>query len=760
MPQEEGIAPLLVLLIDADGGARAEAQGMLQDAGIAVCAVADPREARHELERAEPDIVLWTQNPDNPAHCSMLCGFNNEAIRSDIIILMPEKGNSPDCDQLCTKPGRESIPVISIVPANHPELIKKSYAQGAVDCVVQQVNWLELIPRLQHLHQAANTSRQLAESQKRLADVQRIAGLGYWDWDIVEDKIYVSDELCRIFGRPKEHWKGIESMFRSIHPRDQDRVQRILQDHNTKGKPYDFEFRVIHSDDSVRVVHAQGEVTSMGDANPVWAAGTVEDISEARQRDATIRKLAYIDSLTGLHNRAAFCEQLNEGLLLAKEQGSKLAVISLDVDNFQRINASLGHYAGDHLLKEIAERLQLGLRSGDVLMRNEVAENVARLGGDEFTISLNGITSSEDAALIAQRILDDLSEPFHLPTSEDDTAPSHEFFTSVSIGIAIYPDDGLDAAKLLKHADTAMYAAKKAGKNRFQFYAGSMNATSMLRLNLEARLRKAIEGDELILHYQPKIDMASGRVMGLEALVRWQNPELGLVSPGEFIPLAEETGLIIPIGAWVLEAACTQAMNWREEEFDPLTMAVNLSGLQFRRPGLSSQVRKVLMKTGLPPEYLELELTESILMGDTKGTITALHELKEMGLKLSVDDFGTGYSSLSYLKHFPLDYLKIDRSFVRDIEHERDDAALTNAIITMAHGLGLKVIAEGIENITQLVILRAQLCDIAQGFLFSKPIPANEVLAFVTNAYEQGLPGIKHESSNRYGDQLAELGSA
>jgi EAL domain-containing protein (putative c-di-GMP-specific phosphodiesterase class I) len=254
--------------------------------------------------------------------------------------------------------------------------------------------------------------------------------------------------------------------------------------------------------------------------------------------------------------------------------------------------------------------------------------------------------------------------------------------------------------------------------------------------------------------------MASGRVMGLEALVRWQNPELGLVSPGEFIPLAEETGLIIPIGAWVLEAACTQAMNWREEEFDPLTMAVNLSGLQFRRPGLSSQVRKVLMKTGLPPEYLELELTESILMGDTKGTITALHELKEMGLKLSVDDFGTGYSSLSYLKHFPLDYLKIDRSFVRDIEHERDDAALTNAIITMAHGLGLKVIAEGIENITQLVILRAQLCDIAQGFLFSKPIPANEVLAFVTKAHEQDLPGIKLESSNRYGDQLAELGSA
>ena len=760
MPQEEGTQPLLVLLIDADGDDRREAQSLLQASGIAVSAVADASEARRELERAIPDFVIWTQEPSNPAHCSLFCGNRNDNIQSSVVILMPELDKPVECEQICKKPGREIIPVISIIPEGHPELINKSYAQGAADCVVKPVNWLELIPRLHHINQAADTSRQLEESQKRLNDVQRIAGLGYWDWDIVEDKIYVSDELCQIFGRPKERWKGIESMFRSVHPRDQARVQKILNDSNTSGEPYDLEFRVIHPDDSVRIVNAQGEVTLTSDGRPVWAAGTVEDISEERQRDATIRKLAYIDSLTGLHNRAAFCEQLNQGLALAREQDLKLAVISLDVDNFQRINASLGHYAGDHLLKEIAQRLQSGLRSGDVLMRNEVAENVARLGGDEFTISINGIREPEDAAIIARRVLDDLSEPYHLPDSEDDTHPTHEFFTSVSIGIAIYPDDGLDAAKLLKHADTAMYAAKKAGKNRFQFYAGSMNATSMLRLNLEARLRKAIEGDELILHYQPKVDMASGRVTGVEALVRWQNPELGLVSPGEFIPLAEETGLIVPIGAWVLEEACAQTMAWQEEELDPLTVAVNLSGLQFRRPGLSAQVRKVLMKTGLPPEYLELELTESILMGDTQGTITALHELKEMGLKLSVDDFGTGYSSLSYLKHFPLDYLKIDRSFVRDIEHDRDDAALTNAIITMAHGLGLEVIAEGIENVTQLVILRAQLCDIAQGFLFSKPIPASEVLEFVARAHEKGLPGIKIQSSNRYGDQLAELGSA
>jgi len=758
MSQDEGTKPLLVLLIDAEGDERKNATCLLEESGIEVYAAANASDARAVLERAIPDIVIWVQALDSSAHCSLFCGYNNEKIQSGVVLLTPELDSPSACEQVCKKPGREYIPVVLIVPEGHPELVESAYSKGAADCVVKPVNWIELIPRLYHIHHAAGTSRLLEESQKRLSDVQRIAGLGYWDWDIVADKIYVSDELCRIFGRPKDHWKGIESLFRSVHPRDQQRVQRVLNASNKSGKPYDIEFRVIRSDSSTRTVNAQGEVTIASDGQPVWAAGTVEDISEARQREATIRKLAYIDNLTGLHNRAAFCEQLDIGLRLAKEQNSRLAVISLDVDDFQRINASLGHYAGDHLLKEIAKRLQSGLRASDVLVRNEVAENVARLGGDEFTISLHGIRDSKDAAAVARRVLDDLSEPFVLSSSEDEDFPSHEFYISVSIGIAVYPDDGVDAAKLLKHADTAMYAAKKAGKNRFQFYAGSMNTTSMLRLNLEARLRKAIEGNELILHYQPKVDFDSGKVVGVEALVRWQNPELGLVSPGEFIPLAEETGLIVPIGAWVLEAACAQAMVWREQETEPLTVAVNLSGLQFRRPGLSAQVRAILMKTGLPPEYLELELTESILMGDTQGTITALHELKDMGLKLSVDDFGTGYSSLSYLKHFPLDYLKIDRSFVQDIEHERDDAALTNAIITMAHGLGLKVIAEGIENVTQLAILRAQLCDIAQGFLFSKPIIASEVPGFVSSVLKQGIPGIKMSSSSRYGHQLAETG--
>jgi diguanylate cyclase (GGDEF)-like protein/PAS domain S-box-containing protein len=729
----------------------------LQQSGFVVYSVANVSEARRELERAIPDLIIWAREPAGAFHCSLFCGSSNDAIRSDIVVLMPEPSVSPNCEKFCKKPGRDHIPVIALVPENNPELIEQSYSHGAVDCVTKPVNWLELIPRLRHIQRAADNSRQLEESQKRLADVQRISGLGYWDWDIVQDKIYVSDELCRIFGHPKEYWQGIESMFRSVHPRDRQRVQRELDSSNKHAGHYDLEFRINLPDGSVRNVSAQGEATLADNNQPIWAAGTVADITEQRQREATIRKLAYIDTLTGLHNRAAFSEHLEMSLTLAQEQASKLAVICLDVDNFQRINASLGHYAGDHLLKKIGECLQSSLRSGDQVGRNDVAEHVARLGGDEFTISLSGISDPEDAAVIAQRIVEELNKPFRLPDDEAVDAPEHELFISVSMGIAVYPDDGLDVTTLLKHADTAMYAAKQAGKNNFRFYAGSMNATSMLRLNMEARLRKALEGDELILHYQPKVDMGSGRVVGVEALVRWQSPELGLVSPGEFIPLAEETGLIVPLGAWVLEEACRQAMAWREQELDPLSVAVNLSGLQFRRPGLPAQVRKVLMQTGLPPEYLELELTEGILMGDAAGTVKTLHDLKEMGLKLSVDDFGTGYSSLSYLKRFPLDYLKIDRAFVKDIEHERDDAALTNAIITMAHGLGLGVIAEGIENETQLIILRAQLCDVAQGFLFSKPIPATEMPRFIASADEQGLPGIKYGKSNRYRHQTAHL---
>jgi len=338
-------------------------------------------------------------------------------------------------------------------------------------------------------------------------------------------------------------------------------------------------------------------------------------------------------------------------------------------------------------------------------------------------VLLTEINHIEDAAKVARRILDTVSQPLVLS--------GQEVFVTPSIGIGVFPLDGRDADTLLKNADAAMYHAKDAGRNTYQFYAASMNARALERLGLESKLRKALEHGELLLHYQPQVEVVSGEIVGVEALIRWQNPELGLVSPAEFIPLAEDSGMIVAIGEWVLRAACSQNMAWQDTGCARVRVAVNLSGLQFRRSGLVETVQRILAETGLPPEFLELELTESTIMRNAGETIAALQQFKRMGISLSVDDFGTGYSSLSYLKRFPLDTLKIDASFVRDITDDADDRSITTPIIAMAHGLGLKVIAEGVKTESQLAFLRKHGCDEVQGFLFSKPLPVDTCTALL-----------------------------
>jgi len=379
----------------------------------------------------------------------------------------------------------------------------------------------------------------------------------------------------------------------------------------------------------------------------------------------------------------------------------------LDLDRFKIINDTLGHPMGDRLLKGVAQRLRSCLREGDT---------VARLGGDEFMVVLPAIAHAEDAARVGQRILDALSVPFNFE--------GHELHIGVSIGIALYPNDGKSAEALLKNADIAMYRAKEQGRNNYQFYTPALNDMAFERLTLENSLRRALERREFVVHYQPQVSLNTGQIVGMEALVRWRHPELGLVAPMKFIPVAEETGLIVPIGEWVLQMACAQNKAWQEAGFPPLRVTVNLSARFFRRKDLMETVARILKETGLDPDYLELELTEGTTMENAEATIRTLHELKEMGVHLSIDDFGTGYSSLSYLKRFPLATLKIDRLFVQDITTSSDGAVITLAIIAMAHSLGLKVIAEGVETEEQLAFLRAHRCDEMQGYLFSRPIPA------------------------------------
>ena len=435
------------------------------------------------------------------------------------------------------------------------------------------------------------------------------------------------------------------------------------------------------------------------------------EASERKRAEERLSRLAYYDSLTGLPNRTLFMDRLNRAMMTARQKQLLLAVLFLGLDHFKRINDTLGHSGGDDLLKAVGDRLTSALRY--------TTDTVSRIGGDLFVVLLSGILKTENAIKVTERITHAFKKPF--------LVGSNEFFLSFSIGISFYPTDGRDATTLLKNADTSMFRAKQQGRNNYQLYSPSMNATALERLVLENSLRHAIERDEFRIHYQPIVHLASGAITAVEALLRWEHPNLGLIAPAEFIPLAEETGLIVPIGEWVLDTACVQNKAWQSAGYEPIKVSVNLSARQFQQPGLVETVQNALQKARLDPKYLELELTESLIMQNAETTVEILRQLSDMGVTLSIDDFGTGYSSLNYLKRFPIHRLKIDRSFVHDLVTDPDDAAIVKAIISMAHSLKLDVVAESVETQEQLEFLRQNGCDKMQGFIFSRPVPS-EVL--------------------------------
>jgi len=435
------------------------------------------------------------------------------------------------------------------------------------------------------------------------------------------------------------------------------------------------------------------------------------DITERKRAEDKIIHQAYHDALTNLPNRVLFKDRLEQSLAFAlRQKHKKVAVLFIDLDRFKLVNDSLGHDAGDQLLRQFAQRLRENVRQSDT---------VARLGGDEFTILLPDADHVDEAMAVADKMLAALKHPFDIG--------GQEIFVTASIGISMFPDDGADAKTMMKNADAAMYRVKEQGRSGFQVYTDAFNLHSLRRLELENQLRKALEKNQLVLHYQPQFDLAQGNIRGVEALIRWQHPDLGMISPAEFIPLAEETGLIVPIGAWVLETACKQAYAWKQAGFPDLVMSVNLSVRQFFREDIVSLVTDAIQNYCLGAHVLELEITESVAMEDVAYTIKTLESLSSAGLCMAIDDFGTGYSSLSQLKKMPVEILKIDQSFVQDLTSNQDDAAIVNAVITMAHRLGLKVIAEGVESQAQLDHLKEQQCDFAQGYLFSRPLPANEL---------------------------------
>jgi diguanylate cyclase (GGDEF)-like protein/PAS domain S-box-containing protein len=558
------------------------------------------------------------------------------------------------------------------------------------------------------------TERKRAEAALRRSEEQfrQLAGnipQVFWITDVHHrETIYISPAAAVLTGRPLQgllDWP--RELIRSVHPEDRRRVYEARKAAAHAG--YDQTYRVVRPDGTTRWVNDRAFPVMDENGNLYRIAGITEDVTDRKLAEERLRQLAHYDVLTDLPNRVLFYDRLRQVLAQAKRSQWTVAVMFVDLDRFKNVNDTLGHAVGDQLLRQVSERLSGAVRSGDT---------VGRLGGDEFAIVLSNLASAQDASIVAQKLMASFNEPFKLQGAD--------FYVTASIGITLYPDDATEQEILLRNADAAMYRAKEIGRNNYQFYRSEMNARALELLSMESDMRRAFDREEFLLHYQPKASLADGRIVGVEALLRWQHPERGLVTPADFMHVLEDTGLIVRVGERVVNAVCRQIRSWQADGIDPVPVAINLSAREFAAKDLAGVMTRILGGHGVDPSLIELEITESSLMVNSEEVVATLEALGRLGIGLSIDDFGTGYSSLAYLKRFPLDAVKIDRSFVKDITTDADDATITLAVISMAHSLGLQVIAEGVETEAQLAFLARHGCDQIQGYYFARPLAAEE----------------------------------
>ncbi len=559
----------------------------------------------------------------------------------------------------------------------------------------------------------------LQESQKYLSTAQQIAHLGSWKWDVLTNDLQWSDEVYRIFGEEVQSLAPTYERYLSYLPEsEQVRVnEAITACLGDKLRPYDIVHQIVQKDGTLRYVHEIGELTYDEEGMPIEIIGTILDVTTQIEVEQTLKEQKEIlahqvhhDALTGLPNRVLFNDRLGQAIYKAKRNKAQIAVFFIDLDHFKQINDSLGHDVGDEVLKNFTHRLQASVREEDTL---------ARMGGDEFMLIMEKLQDPQSAVLLAEKIIEAMKAPMLID--------EHHLFLTGSIGISLYPQDGESVQTLIKNADAAMYRAKDEGRNSYQFYTAEMTELAFERVLMESNLRRAVDNEELIVYYQPQIDAKSERIIGMEALIRWEHPELGLVAPNRFLPLAEETGLIVELDHWVMETAMAQMQKWYELGYHPGKIALNLSIKQLQEKEMLSILLEMIEKSGCSMENIELEVTEREMMKKPETSIARLHEISKMGISLALDDFGTGYSSLSYLKRLPIDKLKIDQSFVRDLPGDEEDAAITRAVIALAQSLNLEIVAEGVETEGQRDFMLENGCPNIQGYLYARPMPAEEI---------------------------------
>jgi diguanylate cyclase (GGDEF)-like protein/PAS domain S-box-containing protein len=624
-------------------------------------------------------------------------------------VMMPEMNGLETLRRLRETHGPVELPVIMVTAKDQSEDVVEAFRLAANDYVTKPVDIPVALARIATQVSCKRAQAALRESEARYALAARGANDGLWDWDLQSDQVYFSPRWKAILGYEEhEIGAGPREWFERIHPEDLPRVQAEITAHR-QGLTVHFEneHRMLHKDNSYRWVLSRGLGVRGRDGRCLRMAGSLTDVTQEKA----------VDPLTSLPNRVLFMDRLERVLERAKRDSElQFAVLFMDLNRFKVINDSLGHMVGDQLLGAVARRLETCLRGSDTVARLQGATTVARLGGDEFTILLEDIRDVQNAIRVAKRIQQELALPF--------CTNGTTIFTSASIGITMGPANYAQPDELLRDADAAMYAAKAAGKGSFEIFDANMRERALARLQLEMDMRTAVERGEFCLHYQPILALEPSRVMGFEALVRWQHPERGLLNPDEFIPIAEETGLIVPLGLWVLREACRQMSAWQTKfpSDPPLTINVNLSCKQFLRLDLAAEVEKLLRETELAPGCLKLEVTESAIMEDAESAAGILDQLRALGVQVCIDDFGTGYSSLNYLQRFTVDTLKIDRSFVRHMGETDENRRLVQSIVDLAHNLSIKVVAEGVETESQRQQLADLQCEFGQGFLFSRPL--------------------------------------
>ena len=691
----------VVLVVDDDPVSRTLVEEALSTEGFAVIEVDDGAKAVAMFQLHRPEIVLMDA-------------------------LMPGMDGFEACRALRGLPGGLDVPVLMLTGSDDVEAIARAFEAGATDFATKPIPWQVLAHRARYMLRAKRALEALQRSEARLASAQIIARLGHWESNLGTGQFHWSPQLSRIFGlAPGTVVADLEAALAHLHPGDRELVRSARQRLSTE-KSYRVDFRVPGSDGTVRFMNEHAELVDDEHGGPARAVGIVQDITERKQAEDRARFLANYDELTELPNRRLLVEHLTTALARARRSKRAVATLFIDLDRFKRINDTLGHSGGDRLLQAATERLHASVRDSDTVVHvqdgDAVASSsvIARFGGDEFVVVLEDLVNPLDADRVARRILRAIREPL---TMED-----HEIVVTASIGISLFPNDGDDEKVLLRNADAAMYHAKERGRDHHEFYDLSMNATAIERLTLEHELHRAFEENQFVLHFQPVVESGSGRIVSAEALLRWQHPTRGLILPETFIPLTEETGLIVPIGEWVVRTAAAHARVWNEAGQAPVHVSVNVSGRQFTQGDLRGTIERAVDAAGLPPSLLEIEITESVLLDATGDNLATLRELRAKGFRIAIDDFGTGYSSLSYLTRLPIHRVKIDGTFIRNVLTEPQDAAVSTAIIAMTRALELECVAEGVEARDQAEFLVARGCQYLQGYYFGRPIAGENFL--------------------------------